>query len=201
VGANWSTGEPTGRYVQIMRFRDRKHQQQVQAAERADPAAQTLINEFCQLINFSYQQQQGLFATGFYSSVMPVGPGGRTVAATATTSAGAAPATAEAAAEPAPAAGESAETYVPPPPRPQPETSKPANGQHSSAPTPAVDESEGELDLGTLEEDIPPARGDLQDQDYRNVSLLNLGSDADDMAPLDLDAEPERPRSNRNGMS
>src|SRR5687767_2227730 len=108
VGANWSTGEPTGRYVQIMRFRDRKHQQQVQAAERADPAAQTLINEFCQLINFSYQQQQGLFATGFYSSVMPVGPGGRTVTATATTAGGVAPAAAEAAAEPAPAAGESA---------------------------------------------------------------------------------------------
>ena len=26
VGANWSTGETTGRFVQIMRFQDRKHQ-------------------------------------------------------------------------------------------------------------------------------------------------------------------------------
>ena len=29
VGANWSPTEATGRFVQIMRFRDRKHQQQV----------------------------------------------------------------------------------------------------------------------------------------------------------------------------
>src|SRR3712207_5730720 len=66
VGANWGRSETTGRYVQIMRFRDRAHQQQVQTAEKADPAAQKLIAEFCQLINFPYQQQQGLFATGFY---------------------------------------------------------------------------------------------------------------------------------------
>jgi hypothetical protein len=70
VGANWS-GETTGRFVQIMRFRDRKHQQAVQAAERSDPAAQALIKDFCQLINFPYQQQQGLFAVGFYTSLLP----------------------------------------------------------------------------------------------------------------------------------
>jgi hypothetical protein len=44
----------------------------VQAAERNDAAAQALINEFCELINFPYQQQQGLFAVGFYHSVLPV---------------------------------------------------------------------------------------------------------------------------------
>ena len=71
VGANWSPTEATGRFVQIMRFRDRKHQQQVQAAERSDPGAQQLIKEFCELINFPYQQQQGLFAVGFYSSILP----------------------------------------------------------------------------------------------------------------------------------
>ena len=71
VGANWSPTEATGRFVQIMRFRDRKHQQQVQAAERSDPGAQALIKEFCELINFPYQQQQGLFAVGFYSSILP----------------------------------------------------------------------------------------------------------------------------------
>jgi hypothetical protein len=71
VGANWSPTEATGRFVQIMRFRDRKHQQQVQAAERSDPGAQALIKEFCELINFPYQQQQGLFAVGFYTSVLP----------------------------------------------------------------------------------------------------------------------------------
>jgi hypothetical protein len=72
VGANWGSGETTGRFVQIMRFRDRKHQLAVQAAERNDAAAQALINEFCELINFPYQQQQGLFAVGFYQSVLPV---------------------------------------------------------------------------------------------------------------------------------
>jgi hypothetical protein len=72
VGANWGSGETTGRYVQIMRFRDRKHQLSVQAAERNDPGAQALIQEFCELINFPYQQQQGLFAVGFYQSVLPI---------------------------------------------------------------------------------------------------------------------------------
>lgn len=72
VGANWSGTETTGRFVQLMRFRDRKHQQQVQAAERNDSAAQGLIKEFCELINFPYQQQQGLFAVGFYQGIMPL---------------------------------------------------------------------------------------------------------------------------------
>jgi len=74
VGANWGSGETTGRFVQIMRFRDRKHQLAVQAAERTDPGAQQIIQEFCQLINFPYQQQQGLFAVGFYTSALPVAP-------------------------------------------------------------------------------------------------------------------------------
>jgi hypothetical protein len=74
VGANWSNSESTGRYVQILRFVDRKHQLAVQAAERSDPTAQTVIAEFCDLINFPYQQQQGLFAVGFYTSVLPIAP-------------------------------------------------------------------------------------------------------------------------------
>jgi len=73
TGANWSS-ESTGRFVQIMRFRDRKQQLAVQAGERTDPQAQALIQEFCELINFPYQQQQGLFAVGFYNSVLPVTP-------------------------------------------------------------------------------------------------------------------------------
>jgi hypothetical protein len=71
VGANWGNGESTGRVVQIMRFRDRRHQLAVQAAERSDPVAQALIAEFCELINFPYQQQQGLFAVGFYQNLLP----------------------------------------------------------------------------------------------------------------------------------
>jgi len=74
VGSNWSNAESTGRYVQILRFTDRKHQLSVQAAERTDPTAQAVIAEFCDLINFPYQQQQGLFAVGFYTSVLPASP-------------------------------------------------------------------------------------------------------------------------------
>ncbi len=74
VGANWAGGETTGRFVQMMRFHDRKHQLAVQNAEKGDAGAQQLIAEFCELINFPYQQQQGLFAVGFYQSVLPVAP-------------------------------------------------------------------------------------------------------------------------------
>jgi hypothetical protein len=73
VGSNWQ-GDATGRYVQLMRFRDKQQQQTVQEAERTDPAAQALIREFCELINFPYQQEHGIFAVGFYSSVLPTGP-------------------------------------------------------------------------------------------------------------------------------
>jgi hypothetical protein len=74
VGSNWNTAEISGRVVQIMRFRDRRHQLAVQAAERNDPVAQAVIAEFCNLINFPYQQQQGLFAVGFYNAVLPASP-------------------------------------------------------------------------------------------------------------------------------
>src|SRR3954470_19534174 len=74
VTDNWGGGETTGRFVQMMRFRDRRHQQAVQASEKQDAAAQQLIAEFCELINFAYQRQQGLFGVGFYQSVLPVAP-------------------------------------------------------------------------------------------------------------------------------
>jgi hypothetical protein len=74
VGANWGSASATGRFVQIMRFRDRKHQLAVQNTERTDPTAQELIAEFCELVNYPYQQQNGLFAVGFYTSVLPVAP-------------------------------------------------------------------------------------------------------------------------------
>ncbi len=74
VAANWAGSDANGRYVQIMRFRDKHHQMEVQQAERNDPLAQSLIREFCELINFPYQQQQGLFAVGYYTSALPVAP-------------------------------------------------------------------------------------------------------------------------------
>jgi hypothetical protein len=74
VASNWSGTETTGRFVQIMRFRDRRQQAAIQTAERDDPSAQQLIKEFCELINFPYQQQQGLFAVGFYQSALTAAP-------------------------------------------------------------------------------------------------------------------------------
>ena len=68
VGANWSGGDTSGRFVQLMKFRDRKHCQAVQLAEKSDPAAQQLVRDFCELINFPYQEQQGLFAHGYYQA-------------------------------------------------------------------------------------------------------------------------------------
>lgn len=70
VGTNWTSDQSSGRFVQIMRFRDRKHQLSVQAAEKNDAAAQAIIAEFCELINFPYQQQQGLFAIGYYTGIL-----------------------------------------------------------------------------------------------------------------------------------
>jgi len=70
VGANWAGAETSGRFVQMMRFRDRKHCQAVQLAERNDAAAQALVREFMELINFPYQEQEGLFAHGYYAAVI-----------------------------------------------------------------------------------------------------------------------------------
>jgi hypothetical protein len=74
VGPNWNTGETTGRFVQILRFRDRKHQLAVQSAEKSDPQAQQVVAEFCDLINLPYQQQQGLYAVGYYTSFLKMPP-------------------------------------------------------------------------------------------------------------------------------
>ena len=69
VGNNFAPGDAGGRFVQLMKFRDRKHCLAVQSAERQDPAAQALVREFCDLINFPYQTEQGLFAHGYYQSI------------------------------------------------------------------------------------------------------------------------------------
>lgn len=69
MGANWTVGGMTGRFVQILKFRDRQQQQSVQQAEREDVEAQEVIASFCRLINIPYQQQQGLFASAFYQSI------------------------------------------------------------------------------------------------------------------------------------
>lgn len=70
VGAEFGRLRENSRFVQILRFRDRKHHESVQAAERKDPAAQDLIREFCELVDLEYQRGQSLFAVGFYSSIL-----------------------------------------------------------------------------------------------------------------------------------
>jgi hypothetical protein len=69
--ANWAAPDGDARFVQIIRFRDRQHQIDVREAERLDLEAKSLIEEFCQLINFPYQQEHGLFAVGFYNELSP----------------------------------------------------------------------------------------------------------------------------------
>lgn len=69
TGPNF-TGESGGRFVQIMRFRDRHHQQEVHEKEQLDPVAQQLIADFCQLVNITYQQQHGLFAASYYAGIL-----------------------------------------------------------------------------------------------------------------------------------
>ena len=147
VGANWAAGDATGRFVQIMRFRDRKHQQDVQAGERQDPVAQQLIQEFCALINFPYQQQQGLFAVGFYASSVPIAP----------------PATAARGTSPKSPGG-----ATPPPMPPSTPAQAPADERAIELPEKLRPESEGAslLDFGALAGGVPeqPAPMRLADE-------------------------------------
>lgn len=69
VNDNWTGGETSGRFVQLIVFHDVAHQHQVQQAERTDPTAQRLIADFCQLVGYEHQQQQGQFVTGYYAGV------------------------------------------------------------------------------------------------------------------------------------
>jgi len=69
AGPDWST-EVGGRFVQIMKFRDRDHQKLIRDAEQSDPVAQEMVREFCELINFPYQHAQGLATTAFYLGVI-----------------------------------------------------------------------------------------------------------------------------------
>jgi len=60
----------TSRFVQTMRFRDRRHYEAVQEAERQDRIAQDLIREFCELIDFTAQREQGSFSVDYYNVVV-----------------------------------------------------------------------------------------------------------------------------------
>ncbi len=68
TGPNWST-EVGGRFVQLMRFKDEAHQKAVREAEQSDASAQDLVREFCELVDYNYQHQQGLATTAYYRSL------------------------------------------------------------------------------------------------------------------------------------
>lgn len=68
TGPNWNS-EVGGRFVQLMRFRDEAHQRAVREAEQADASAQDLVREFCELVEYGYQQQQGMATTAYYRSL------------------------------------------------------------------------------------------------------------------------------------
>ena len=69
VGPNWAGAESSGRFVQLIRFKDHRHHQSVHEAEQSNPDAQAIIREFCDLVNLPYQEHQGLFAVAHYASV------------------------------------------------------------------------------------------------------------------------------------
>src|SRR5438128_6408547 len=75
VAANWAPVKGGGgRFIQIMRFRDRQHHHEIQEAEKNDPGIQHLISEFMELIDLPAQQEQGLFAMGHYSRISATPP-------------------------------------------------------------------------------------------------------------------------------
>jgi hypothetical protein len=75
TGPNW-VSETGGRFVQLMTFRDEAHQKAVRDAEQSDPSAQDLVREFCELVDYGYQQQQGIATTAYYRSILGA-PGNR----------------------------------------------------------------------------------------------------------------------------
>lgn len=67
-GPDWNS-ERGGRFVQLMKFRDSAHQKSVRDAEQSDVGAQDLVREFCELVDYALQQQQGMATTAFYRGI------------------------------------------------------------------------------------------------------------------------------------
>lgn len=59
-------GQPTGRVVQILRFRNSRHHREVQSAEAADAEAQQLVRRFAHLIDHAGQLAAGTFQMRYY---------------------------------------------------------------------------------------------------------------------------------------
>jgi hypothetical protein len=172
TGANWSGAEGTGRFVQIMRFRDRKQQIAVQTAERNDPQAQQLIREFCELINFPYQQQQGLFAVGFYTSIVSAAGGGGGGGGALALSDGGAD---QGEGPPVPEDSVAAATASQPPPSPPPPPAAPVPGE----PVEAISDEHSVLN-GALDEAAYDAEGEepLAANEQEDVRVPDTGETA-----------------------
>lgn len=69
LGPEFEPAEGLERVVQLMRFRDRRHHQAVQAAERQDRAAQDLIREFCELVDYPGQKDRGVATVHYYTGI------------------------------------------------------------------------------------------------------------------------------------
>jgi len=187
VGANWSPADTTGRFVQLMRFRDRKHQLAVQGAERNDATAQALIKEFCELINFPYQQQQGLFAVGFYHSLLPTITPRAAVAA-------------DAAGEPVPQASAGQTPQVEQEPV-EPEPAAPITELQTSklpgmvAAEETADQAHEELGLSLLDQESEEKPAEVENVDPDADALLEemeTGDEPADFDMSDLDVTEER---------
>ena len=166
VGAQWGGGETTGRFVQIMRFVDRRHQQAVQRAEQHDAAAQALIREFCDLVNMEYQRQQGLFASGYYQGVMsapPAGTGADAPAPGKAANGGVTSAGVNGSRHAGPSSPADARAATPPPTSP--------------APVPAADE--------------PPFVDPLEPADVHDAHAVDVPDYFDDADPPDSPAKPD----------
>lgn len=64
-----STSLKPVRFVQIARFKDRAHLQQLQAAERGDATLQALLSELIALLDLPSQRQRGTYVSGYYVTV------------------------------------------------------------------------------------------------------------------------------------
>jgi hypothetical protein len=157
-----------------MRFHDRAHRQAVENAERSDPSAQQVIKDFCELINLPYQQQQGLFAVGYYTSFLAMPPQRTTTAQSATDGPAVQPQ--ESSTESEPGAAESAESA----PAASPEAGEVLEQIDLDAePTESAEDP--------LPADEPPGRRDVGDSGF-DPSESN-GTPARDVQPA-----PARPR-------
>jgi len=73
VNSSFASSKGNCRFVQVMRFRDRRHYHAMQEAERNDEGAQELIRELCRLVDLECQREQSSFVADHYASLITGG--------------------------------------------------------------------------------------------------------------------------------